>query len=177
MGLDIIAMSNMVKVENPESDPNWDAEFEYLSDGYKAYHLRGMERSFSGLEEDAWYRMTEDSDIVEFRAGSYGGYNEWRNALALLGAGIRADEMWADPDKYQDYPFFLLINFADNEGSIGPNAASLLDMQFAVGRTEIDQKARAHFTDDHEYEWFMDKYDDWAEAFKLARENGMVYFC
>jgi hypothetical protein len=176
MGLDIIAVSNVVKMENPTLD-GWDTPVGVHADTFKAYHLRGFERSFRGLEEEAWYMTTDESDMVDFRAGSYGGYNKWRDHLATFGVGVPAAEIWANTDKYQDGPFFELINFADNEGSIGPDAARDLDIDFAVNRDDVEQKARAHFTDDGDFDWFMQKYDDWAEAFKIARNQGLVYFC
>jgi hypothetical protein len=76
MGLDITAYQGLTKVKNPEFD----------SDGYPIYGLQWCEATIrftennfpgrtAGLEQDIVY---ECEDSFGFRAGSYGGYNEWR---------------------------------------------------------------------------------------------------
>ncbi len=65
-----------------------------------------------GLTDGIYSFDTEDG----FRAGSYDGYNTWREQLAAL-VGTTPEDVWANP---QPGPFMELINFADNEGFIGP---------------------------------------------------------
>ena len=65
---------------------------------------------------------------AEFRAGSYSGYNEWRDHLARMAVGMSAKKIWASGWKG---PFVELINFPDNEGVIGPVVAAKLAKDFA----------------------------------------------
>jgi hypothetical protein len=173
MGLDIVAYSNVEKIDNPVEN-----EYGYIEDAVKAYVLGDFDRSLRGLEDGAWYRSTDESDEVSFRAGSYSGYNLWRDSLAQIALGIPANNIWADPDKYKDEPFFELINFADNEGTIGPIAARDLAMDFVTSRDDIERKAKEHFTtDEGDVDWFMQKYDDWTEACEIASHDGLILFC
>lgn len=113
-----------------------------------------------------------------FAAGSYGGYNEWREQLAEL-AGYpplpyksdweskarsrHAAGAWAA----KEGPFWELIHFADNEGCIGPKTSAKLAKDFA------DFQAKA---DEHASKWFRGRYAEWRRAFELASDNGAVSF-
>lgn len=99
---------------------------------------------------------------LHFRAGSYSGYNRWREALAesvgeLVGEG--------EPDR----PFGRLIWFADNEGTIGPKAAATLLTDFHTYRDRFV----AHVRGSDEYVYL---YDEWTKAFNLAADTGCVDF-
>lgn len=134
------------------------SDFPAQSDGLKTGH----------------YEAAEDSG--RFRAGSYSGYNAWREQLAQL-AGYEATEyarfgtteplhaatVWNGATG----PFAELINFSDCEGVIGPTTSAKLAKDFA----EFDEKARATF-DKYNY----DKYRKWQKAFESASQNGAVVF-
>src|SRR6476620_2536568 len=118
MGLDITAVSKLVRMANePKTDEEWDDFYE--GDGFKAFWYDSLAHSGAGLVKDACYEPTADSKYHGFRAGSYGGYGQWRKDLADF-AGFTLDEYWEAPDTGQ--PFYELIHFADNEGTIGPDA-------------------------------------------------------
>lgn len=101
---------------------------------------------------------------VGFRAGSYGGYNVWRDNLAILVGHESAKAVWDDP---KPGPFAELINFSDAEGTIGAAVSKKLAADFA----EWQSKADAHAD-----EWFRDRYRKWREAFELASLGGAVCF-
>lgn len=133
---------------------------------------------FAGREEGIQLgRRYQPEDEFCFRAGSYSGYNAWREQLAKL-AGYPAVEHDAYGKKEQSHaagcwvsdfgPFYELINFADNEGTIGPVVAKKLLADFE----QFEEKAREHQDDG----WFYECYTNWKRAFKMASENGAVAF-
>ena len=77
--------------------------------------------------------------------------------------------VWRAPDEYAERPFFELIHFADNEGTIGPEAAARLATDFADGSERWLSTAPV----DH---WTRGKYEEWAVAFALAADTGLVMF-
>ena len=131
--------------------------------------------------EQGWYTARE---AFSFRAGSYGGYNDWREWLAKL-AGYPAYEpqpdetglthpkpehlhtvgAWRDPMPFK--PFWWLINFSDCEGVIGPVVSKILARDFAAFQPQVDAV-------DHEYYRYL--YGEWRHAFELAADHGAVEF-
>jgi hypothetical protein len=116
-----------------------------------------------------------DADTWEhFRAGSYSGYGEFRRALCRAILGVEPQRVWEEQEAFKGRPFFNLINFSDCEGVIGPLTASKLADDFA------DPQHRAKFEtqmkDHADRDYYLQKYDEWAEAFKVAADNGMVIF-
>jgi hypothetical protein len=120
------------------------------------------------LSADAVYVWTERAN---FRAGSYSGYSEWRNNLAVL-AGWRNDEhAWGTPDG-AGTPFMELINFSDCEGVIGAAVSAKLAKDFAEWQERAVQYG-ALVDDDG---WFLEKFGEWRRAFEMAADNGAVRF-
>jgi hypothetical protein len=171
-GLDISAYSNLLEVANPVLDEDGfpkDTEHEVL--------LRPVDfpERFKGLKTGAVYRFSKS---FEFRAGSYSGYNWWRNELAKL-AGyplVTATEtISGKPEKRYDAsawkakggPFWELIEFSDAEGVIGPVISKKLYADFL--RFHKDALL-------HPEPSFVESYKEWEQAFKLAAENGAVEF-
>jgi len=117
-----------------------------------------------GIISGGVYRI--NGDTHKFRAGSYGGYNEWREWLTLTMLSTAPREIWDHPELYQGDPFYELINFSDCEGIIGPAISSKLARDF-VDHAHMTARADA---------WQRDRYNDWAKAFQLAADFGMVEF-
>lgn len=158
MGLDITALRKATYVGR---DGDGDEMYE------KGYHYAWINTDFPGHADgrETGYYSAEDS--LSFRAGSYSGYNHWRNQLAHMAHGVQADTIWRRPQDYMTKPFFGLINFADNEGIIGPATAKRLAEAFA----QYNDKARAY--DDGE---FYTLYQYWHVAFLAAADDGLVIF-
>lgn len=159
MGLDITAYSRLEYVGRHTEE--WCEDYEHH---VQAFAYAGFEASFRGIpivgSERGFilggcFEKTADTKTHGFRAGSYSGYNRWRADLA--------DQF--NPDADPDGPFYELIYFADNEGSIGPEAARDLLADF-------EQNADAYRGD----EWDRGKYDEWTKAFRLAADGGLVDF-
>lgn len=106
----------------------------------------------------------DKGEEFDFRAGSYSGYNAWREELASL-AGYTPEEAWSG--KIEAAPFLELVNFSDCEGERDQHISKKLAADFAA----FQEKADSHYD-----EYFRAKYADWRRAFELASENGRVEF-
>jgi hypothetical protein len=164
MGLDITAYRKLTPAPHAELDSDgfpkqWEkfAHFGPATIKWTEEHWPGH----SGGIKPGVYGFAEEHD---FRAGSYGGYNAWRDQLSQVMLGKPAKDVWESPIQG---PFAELIHFADNEGVIGPKVAAKLAKDFA------DHQAKAEQTGD---DYFIAKYNDWRKAFELAADGGAVDF-
>lgn len=160
MGLDITAYKQLTKTEGGD------------------VVLRGNLGAFAGREDGiAIGTAYHAAESFDFRAGSYGGYGTWREQLAKL-AGYPPTEHRDHDGKIEMLcaaacwngatgPFSELINFADNEGTIGPVVARKLAADFA----QFEEQAKAARDG-----WFSDRYRDWKRAFEMAAQDGAVEF-
>lgn len=158
MGLDIKAYKNLKIVENPQINEdgelvNWDTEWK------PGASMEWSEKCFSGrgkgIESQKVYSW---ENKFCFRAGSYFGYGWWRSRLKEFAKG----------DSFQE-----LINFADNEGVIGPVISKKLLKDFI----ENYDKAKEFAKSLEEADLWITLYKEWKEAFEFAAENGAVEFC
>jgi hypothetical protein len=176
MGLDITAYSRLTAVgqhlKDPaknEGEPGGLNDWCYYDNHVQAFAydcfpasfrgipvLRTDVRSGTGFLHGGCYATTEATETHDFRAGSYGGYNAWRDDLR---------EQF-NPDQSPDGPFYELIWFADNEGCIGELAAADLLADFR-------EHARTYVAPEG---WGRQKYEDWTRAFELAADGGLVRF-
>ena len=124
------------------------------------------------IDEQAVYSY---ADNMRFRAGSYSGYNAWRNELAKLAGYPEIEyESWGRTEKGFDGgafkassgPFLELIKFSDCEGVIGTAVSKKLSKDFA----DFDQKAAEIGG------LFYELYTEWKQAFEMASDGGFVNF-
>lgn len=176
MGLDITAYKQIEIVENPKLD----------SDGYPEddnFMRLWANPDFPGRELPLIHKAiyTQGSDSYGFRAGSYSGYNVWRNELAKLAGytpiearrhDFGALELRHDSaaSEQGSGPFFELIHFSDCEGIIGPLVSEKLFKDFC----EFEEKAKNH--ESAFKERFYDLYKEWKTAFEYGSDNGVVEF-
>jgi hypothetical protein len=158
MGLDITAYSNLVRVRDQDDEGDYDYPRE------TSLYAEGLPQE-DGLTR-AIYRV--DGERYGFRAGSYSGYNRWREILSLAVLGVPPETVWDARDEYKDKPCFSLIAFSDCEGVIGPVTSAKL----ATEMTENRAKFVAYTSDEYD----LQRYDDWVKAFTLASANGAVSF-
>ena len=116
-----------------------------------------------GIKPDQLYRF---DGSFSFLIGSHTWYGRWRDELALLMLGKYAE----DVQKGIEGPFFELIDFADNEGIIGPKIAAKLAKDFA----ENESKAVAFASKHVEGTGWLEDYQNWKRAFELAANGGAV---
>lgn len=190
MGLDISVYAEVVQVPPSQvpTDEHGDVDFDacYEEGIYQAFVYVGMEQSYRGLppgEEFSfrpggskfyggpWVRSVGES--WGFHGGSYGGYNRFRYALSQMALGVDPSVVWANPDAFRDEPFFELVMFADNEGTIGGEAAADLAKDFEG----FQGKATALWSSgSDEDEYYLGKYYDWLRACRDAAGSGMIRF-
>lgn len=159
MGLDIKAYRNLEVVNNPKLDEdgevvNWETEWK------PGASMKWSEDNFpgrgEGIEVDLVYSW---ENSIKFCAGTYSSYNWWRDKL----------EEFAKGDEFQE-----LIDFADNEGVIGPIVSEKLFRDFEDLEEEAEQFAQSL---DETGEYWLKKYNQWKDAFEYAADNGAVRFC
>lgn len=179
MGLDITAYSRLKHIGKHEKDialnegePGGPDDFCYYDGHVQAYAYDSFPQSFRGIPvlgkravsggdyfiEGGCFEHTPETVTHGFRAGSYGGYGQWRADL----------QRQFNPARVPDGPFYELIWFADNEGSIGPEAAKDLLEDF---RLHFE-----HYMPPSSDGWWLTKYRDWTKAFELAADGGLVDF-
>lgn len=166
MGLDITAYRQLqpaphAKVDEDGNPEEW-GKYTAISPAIIAYTEEHFPGRTAGLAAGV-YSFAEEHG---FRAGSYGGYNQWRNWLSIAAGHGSARSVWDDGKT--EGPFLELINFSDCEGVIGPQVAAKLAKDFADNESAI-------LKGDHEV-WFVKLYREWRKAFEMAADGGCVDF-
>lgn len=180
MGLDITAYSHLKAIGDHEKDPTRNEgepcgpeDWCYYENHVTAMAYDAFPLSFLGLPVlrtktasdgtgmlyGGCYEITEDTVTHSFRAGSYSGYGRWRAAL---------QEKY-NPDRKETEPFFELIWFADNEGTIGPLAAQNLLADFEAYGPDFE-------LGDPNGDWSGGPFDDFHKACRLAAADGLIDF-
>jgi len=184
MGLDISAYSQLERVEVPDFDTDselhqwenrmWDSGGLQIRSNYMfSEHMEGI--------DDGWYLPS--GEYYGFRAGSYSGYNEWRELLTFSVGYSSLEDVWGNN---LEGPFTELINFSDSGGIIGPEYSKKLYEDFINYENEIIDKLSENmmgFTstiperiDVDTYDYFIRVYNGFKKAFEIASDNGVVLF-
>ena len=172
MGLDVTAYKNLAPANGNEAfDEHGELRYE---DGYvKFYENPDFQGRAEGIDTRIAYKPEDSTCLC---AGSYGGYNKWRDMLAELAGyplteyklyGATANCHSAACWNGAQGPFAELINFSDCEGTIGPKVSAKLAADFATFRSKADS---------HPDEYFRRKYVEWQDAFEFVGDNGAVEF-
>lgn len=150
-----------------------------------AFAYRGFEASTRGLADHdrpvnlgqtkciggRCYLPTDATDRYEICDLSYRSFGAWRRDLSQAALGVAPETVWAAPTVWASRPFFEVINFADNEGTIGPEAAADLLADF---------QEYAHLQDaspDPEWgTWWEKLWGRWTEGLALASQGGLVRY-
>lgn len=185
MGLDIVAYSKLVSVPEDQLPEDVDSRYE---DFIHAYAYASFPHSVRGLPNadvidkdseggewiaESWFKETPETETFSFRAGSYTGYGAFRERLAEL-VGTTPSAVWAASEPLVDLPFYELINFADNEGVIGPDAAKDLLADFREYQDSWRDEIIA--LGPHGQDYYHRQYENWIRAFELAADGGLVCF-
>lgn len=158
MGLDVTAYETV----GPRVEVGEDEDFEGIHI-YNPDHFPGATRC-----ELARGRYESRGTVFGFRAGSYSGYNRWREQLASL-VGTSPEALWAN---HTEGPFAELINFSDCEGALHGAVARKLRDDFIAWQERAEAfNATLSATD---LGWFIERYNDWRKAFELAADAGAV---
>jgi hypothetical protein len=175
MGLDVSAYSRMKKLDclfNADGEPVDQVTREEIGKFVQVNHQPNFPGRADEFEDRACYSYDDSDDL---RAGSYSGYNQWRNDLAKL-AGYPLGQYEQYGKNWDSYcvtcwnggtgPFSELINFSDCEGVIGSAVARKLAADFAEFQSAADAIGG----------FFADKYAGWRKLFDLASDGGCVRF-
>ena len=166
MGLDITAYRTAVFERAMRSDEDPDT----LGNAFRfIYTVPAFAAQADGMQS-GFYRVPSGDAVHAFPAGSYSGYNHWREWLCRLVHAVAPSTLWHDTTgKYAGAAFFELINFADNEGVIGPKTSAKLAKDFAEWQDRADAAGA-------EARGYLGLFNDFRKAFKLAAGNGCVKF-
>jgi hypothetical protein len=193
MGIDISAYSNLKRADHDAKDHT---EKDYDSgEHHTAFVYSDFPRSFRGLEDvsekPGWMSKTDKEGKPEFIGGScyvstpeteemkvlrnsYGGFNNWRT---LLAASVGVDWSLISELDPETTPFYEILWFADNEGTIGPEACRDLIEDF---NDENRAKFVALAGERQTIEWLIEReisdWDSFKKAVELAANNGLIDF-
>lgn len=187
MGLDITAYSNLTYIGVHEPADDWLCGQQYDDEtgkrnhmpayAYKAFPhaLKGLRgtRLFATKHGDRFlyggcFTATDRTETHGFRAGSYSGYGDWLQRLAELFNPYRRRDGRPSPRG----PFYELIWFADNEGTIATEAARSLLADFRTHESVYIAAARSGAYADYN----IGRYRDWTRACELAAADGLIDF-
>ena len=150
MGLDITAYKNIKIIGDEEP------EYYFSNAGFPQSNMPDFENKEIQIEFD---------EEFDFRAGSYSGYNKFRNELCISANNIQDKKLWTS--KNEAFKFYWLINFTDCDGYIGTSYCKILYDEFVKYENEVKSNLN---------EYFHKTYDNFKEAFRLASDNGLVSF-
>lgn len=171
MGLDAYAFTRVKKYEGPmeEGEPiDNDGNYERL--GWNMDCFKGREAPLT----EGWYEFESCTDAFH---GGYLSYNHWREMLAEL-AGWPASRVSGEISEAHVHTgsawradgglFWELLNFADNEGTLGPDVCKKLLGDFDRFETKAAE---------HPDEWFRRCYEQFHKAVRAAADGGAIKFC
>ena len=144
-----------------------------------AFVLDGFDQSLRGLVDGRCYAQTARTVSVCVLSMGYAMYAGWRSALSVAGLGVTPGVVWDHPDDFRGDPFFELIHFADNEGTIGPEAAADLLADFEAA-PDLAGRLAASVHDKplplRVREQFGAVVGQWVTGLTLAADGGLVRF-
>lgn len=161
MGLNVTAYGKLKRISEDEVQfgsyglPINDRIKSFFANPDYPYHM-------SGINPNAFYLCK--GELFAFRAGSYAGFNEWKNQLAQLAGFKNSQDYWNNKPVA---PFSELINFSDSEGAIGYVVASKLAKDFQ----DYENLAK-----NSNIPFFYESYKNWKRACEIASKDGVINF-
>ncbi len=164
MGLDVTGYEKVRLIKRMEDFENPEDAYEAANDGDLLVLTHCEFKRARNLAEGIYETLGQ---VHDFRAGSYSGYNAWREGLAQMAGHGSAQSVWdaASPAG----PFVELINFSDCEGFIGPTSSAKLARDFE----QFSSAAQEFRTNRHRWH---EHYLEFSKAFSLAAGSGCVEF-
>lgn len=162
MGLDITAYRKIEKMVEYENRLRDDHFYLVVNSDYPQ-QADGLIRGFYSC----------NSNPFDLEVGSYLGYKLFREKLAKL-IGTSCRKIWKNP---VPGPFVELINFADNDGTIGPVTSKKLYKDFLDYIPKVqDATGTGFFGNQDDDEFFISLYQGFMYAFEIASDGGCVVF-
>ena len=178
MGLDIVAYSRIVKEPSREAKKVLERLLQPMGETVITVNESDDNGPWSfDLEPGAWL-STEDTAEHHFRAGSYSGYNLFRNILSHALLGVPADMVWEDEASFEGRPGYEMVNFSDCNGVISWSIAEKLYNDLVGNRDKFVAYVKERFGEDlDEGEHLVYVYDNFITGFELAKDNGIMVYC
>src|SRR3990172_8981067 len=101
-------------------------------------------------------------------------FDRWRKILSLAALEYEAEKVWSSPEAFDGEPFFELIH-CEKRGVFGPQTSAKLAQDFEHREETIEQKA-VNLVDTAELQFFMDIYQLFKKAFRVASNSGCILF-
>lgn len=110
---------------------------------------------------DGIYRVTGETARS---SRSYTGFNHLRDQVSLAATGYPAEAVWGRDD-WRELPLGYWINFADNEGLLGPKTCAVLaDQAEQIGDLVLAS------------DWDEQAWAEWRVMFRLAADTGVISY-
>lgn len=179
MGLDVTAYRRLERVADWPADAESIDDFAEYESG-RGYVWNGrsvtdvhpvyVQRDFPEHHSltPGIYAYAESND---WGAGSYSGYNQWRDWLSRSALGVSAEEVWRNFDRWRDRGVAWLINFSDCEGIIGAEVCARILADLRENEATIREQAIGQ-----DAAWCLAKLDDWLAGLEMAADGGMLDF-
>jgi hypothetical protein len=176
MGLDIHAYKKITKIDtvfDSYGDPIDPITRAPIENGTQLHVNGDFPKRAKSIESGAVYLFEDD---FHFRAGSYGGYNVWRDNLARIAGwplgsyekyNIKFDSHAASAWGAESGPFWELICFSDCEGCIDAEISGKLAKDFGA----FHEKAKMYGD-----QFFLATFENFKKAFETASKCGAVKF-
>ena len=163
MGVSVVAISQARCARKHDPDGNWCYKHHTFVEN------PAMPSVLDGRPTVCYCSKTGDLDCYGFEAGSYSGYNEFRDELSELALGISADKLWTNPDPHMGKPFVELLLIPPYANAIGPVTSAKLLKDFNCYLAAARKRWRSKST-----AWLLENYMDFRRAFQIAKGNGFV---
>lgn len=158
MGLDISAY------ETARHEPGMTADAAEKYDWvWRLYNDDSFADRGDGLA-DGFYKLAGDE--LHFRAGSYSGYNNWREKLCAVALDATTITVWHAAPAFAGRPFVELVNFTDCDGFTGPKTSEKLARDFESWAGKVPALGVE----------FLRLYRLFQTAFEIAAGGGVVRF-
>jgi hypothetical protein len=194
MGLDITAYSKLEYVgrhEMPEGVEKYLCEVEDETPldrlHVNAFSYNSFPHALAGLPDGAvrqekvfgsdnfllagCFAVTDETKTMWLAAGSYAGYGRFRDMLK----SCFADDTRSIREQ-PDAPFFELVWFADNEGTLLTQACTELLEDFTIGRAKWVGFIEETVPSLQGSAYYVRKYDAWIDALEIAADGGLLDF-
>ena len=125
--------------------------------------------------DEGYYKKDEGYEYFSFRAGSYSGYNQFRELLCESILYVKPEKVWENCESYIGKPFYELINFSDCEGTMGPIVSKKLHEDFIKHRDKFETYLK-NIEDGVFVNYYMNVNNSFTKAFEMTSEGGVLIF-
>jgi hypothetical protein len=202
MGLDIDSYRHCRFVQ-PLTKLCHDGECPHFEDDYLRHFFPNdlvFRHNSPGFTEGVYqvsFTDSNSSDNFGFRAGSYSDYNLWREWLCQFATGESYSEFWLPANfvalmtgETESSPFWELFNMSDYEGIITGTVAKKLLQDFDIHKPRALAwkptkpivrinwiTGTSRVSEEFDPSYWIEQYDLWTQALRVASTEGVLVFC